>query len=73
MLFFGGTKHGKSSKHNNNNNNNNLYFILFLKSCLKSNIEYIWGEMEKQFDFNFLFDQNFHAPEQIIDVSQMHI
>lgn len=70
MLFFGGTKHGKSSKHNNNNN---LYFILFLKSCLKSNIEYIWGEMEKQFDFNFLFDQSFHAREKKIDVYQIHI
>ncbi len=40
---------------------------------MKSNIEYIWREMEKQFNFNFLFDQSFHASDQKFDVYQIHI
>jgi len=40
------------------------------KSCLKSNIEYIKPKIEKQFNFNFLCDQTFHASDQKIDVYQ---
>jgi hypothetical protein len=57
MSFFGANKHGKISLEFSKKRTNKIKHFI---QCLTKN----W----KQFNFNFLCDQNFHANDQKFDV-----